>query len=359
MARKYALVGPDDLEEVEKALKKRRAWRDRQRLKAIRLGVLGQSTMEEVAAKVGVSRATIGTWSQLFREGGIEAVLRTAFEQRGRKARLSEAIQEELKKRLRAGSFKRAKELRAWLGQEHGINLSLEGTYYWLGKVGGVLKVPRKTHVKKDAAKAEAFKSELANRLAGLGVPAEKRVRVWMVDEHRYGLISVLRKVWTLRGHQPTAPYQTKYEWGHLYTALEVDGENASEFFFSPSVSLELSDHFLHQLAASDPDAHHVVIWDGAGFHQKPGLHPVPDRVHLLQLPAYSPELNPVEKFFDQLKDEIGNRLFQTLDQIEAAIGVLLIAFWEDTTRVRSLIGQGWLLAQTNSSSRTMSPVNY
>lgn len=152
-------------------------------------------------------------------------------------------------------------------------------------------------------------------------------------------------------------PYQTQYQWGHLYTALEVDGDNASEFFFSPRVGLELSEHFLHQLAASDEAAHHIVIWDGAGFDPKPGLPAVPDRVHLVQLPAYSPELNPVEKFFDQLKDEIGNRLFQTLEEIEAAIGVLPIAFWDDARQVRSLIGQGWLLSQTNSSSNNIRPV--
>jgi transposase len=190
-----------------------------------------------------------------------------------------------------------------------------------------------------------------------LGVPAGAKVRIWVADEHRYGLISVVRKVWTLRGHKPVAPYQSKYQWGHLYAALEVGAENASEFLFSPTVSLEASDFFLRQLAESDETAHHIVIWDGAGFHQKPGLHPIPDRIHLLQLPAYSPELNPVEKLFDQLKDHIGNRLFQTLDDIEAAIVELLSSFWADLKNVASLIGDGWLLTQANSSALPYRPV--
>lgn len=167
----------------------------------------------------------------------------------------------------------------------------------------------------------------------------------------------MIRKVWTLRGIKPTAPYQTKYQWGHLYAALEIDGDNTSEFFFSPSVSLEVSDFFLRQLTENDESAQDVIIWDGAGFHQKAGSHPLPERIHVLQLPAYSPELNPVEKLFDQLKDEIGNRLFATLDDIESAIARLLEQFWTSPAGVNSLIGQGWLLSQTNSSSKTLRPI--
>ena len=356
MARRYQLVGKEDISEVEAAIKVERDYRTRQRLKAIRLGMLGEMTMAEVAEKVEVSRATIGTWSKAFRKGGIQAVIQSAWEKCGRKAQLNDKVQNALVAELAAGTFKRAKEAQAWLEREQGIKMGIKGVYYWLGKVGGVLKVPRKTHVRKDAVAATAFKSELADRLGQLQVPAGGPVRIWMVDEHRYGLISVLRKVWTLRGHKAVAPYQTKYQWGHLYAALEVGGENSTEFFFSPTVNLEVSDFFLRQIAQSDEQAHHIVIWDGAGFHPKTGRHPIPERIHLLQLPAYSPELNPVEKLFDQLKDEIGNRIFTTLDDIEKAIVQLLQTFWEAPSNVCSLIGNGWLLAQTNNTSNRYRP---
>ena len=127
------------------------------------------------------------------------------------------------------------------------------GVYYWLGKLGGVLKVPRKTHAKKDAAQAAEFQRTLCDKLRSLNVAGGKPVRIWVADEHRYGLIPVVRKCWTLRGVRPTAPYQTKYEWGYLYSALEVDGENEAEFLCLPGVNLELSGLFLEQLAASDP----------------------------------------------------------------------------------------------------------
>lgn len=54
--------------------------------------------------------------------------------------------------------------------------------YYWLQKLGGVLKGPRKTHAKKDAAAAEGFNDELADRLKALNILEGKAVRVWMED---------------------------------------------------------------------------------------------------------------------------------------------------------------------------------
>ena len=94
--------------------------------------------------------------------------------------------------------------------------------------------------------------------------------------------------------------------WGYLYSALEVDGENAAEFLCLPRVDLEMSRMFLEHVAACDPQAEHVVIQDQAGFHLNPELHELPPRVHVIPLPPYSPELNPVEAIGDVIKDRIG-----------------------------------------------------
>lgn len=66
---------------------------------------------------------------------------------------------------LRLGKFRRAKEAQAWIKQRTNRALALSSVYTLLGKAGGVLKVPRKTHAIKDAAKTEAFKAELPARL--------------------------------------------------------------------------------------------------------------------------------------------------------------------------------------------------
>ena len=185
-----------------------------------------------------------------------------------------------------------------------------------------------------------------------------KPVRIWVADEHRYGLIPVVRKCWTLKGLRPTAPYQTKYEWGYLYTALEVDGQNAAEFLCLPGVSLEMSWLFLEQLVARDPQAEHVVIWDQAGFHPQSHMHELPEHIHLIPLPPYSPELNPVEIIGDVIKDRIANTLWTTIESLEEALGEELRPIYENAERVKRLVSHNWLINQVNAIATENSAIS-
>ena len=129
-----------------------------------------------------------------------------------------------------------------------------------------------------------------------------------------------------------------------------MDGGNAAEFLCLPEVSLERSGLFLNHLAASDPAAEHIVIWDQAGFHPKPELHAVPARVHLVSLPPYSPELNPTEAIGDVIKDRIGNVLWDTMADLEQAIGEELRPLYENAESVRRLVAHPWLVEQANAT---------
>jgi DDE superfamily endonuclease len=129
-----------------------------------------------------------------------------------------------------------------------------------------------------------------------------------------------------------------------------VDGKNGAEFLCLREVSLEMSGLFLAHLAASDPEAEHIVIWDQAGFHPKPEWQAVPERVHLVALPPYRPELNPVEAIGDVIKDRIGNVLWETLADLEQAIGEELRPLYENAECVRRLVSHPWLLEQANAT---------
>ena len=61
------------------------------------------------------------------------------------------------------------------------------------------------------------------------------------------------------------------------------------------------------------------MIWDGAGFHVS-GQLKVPANVTLIQLPPYSPELNPIENLWHYLKSHFwSNRAYANYDELEQA----------------------------------------
>ena len=105
---------------------------------------------------------------------------------------------------------------------------------------------------------------------------------------------------------------------------------------------------FLGQIAAHDPEAIHIVIGDGAGFHHKENEEPLLERIKIITLPAYSPELNPVEKLWDIVKDGICNRDWADIDELEEKITERIKPYWEDAKRVTRLIGNGYLVSELN-----------
>ena len=356
MPKRFHLKRPDLAQAIAGALRTCKDVRDQQRLLAMRLAASGQFTAADIAEQIGVSRRQFFHWVNALKTGGVDGLLERDHGG-GAAPQVRGQILEEFQAGLAQGRWKRAKEIQQWLRQQHRVKLALTGVYYWLGKLGGVLKVPRKTHVQKDAAQAVEFQQTLSERLRSLSVAGGRRVRIWVADEHRYGLIPVVRKCWTLRGLRPTSPYQTKYQWAYLFSALEVDGQNAAEFACLPEVSLEMSRLFLERLAARDPEAEHVVIWDQAGFHLNPALHELPSRIHLVPLPPYSPELNPVEAIGDLIKDRIGNLVWVTLERLEEAIGEELRPIYEAAERVRRLVSHPWLIHQVNATATKNSAI--
>lgn len=174
------------------------------------------------------------------------------------------------------------------------------------------------------------------------------------MDEARFGLHTETRRVWITKGVRPTVQRQTRYEWDYLYGALEVV-EGRAEFLHLPTVDLDCNALFLEHLLSSDPDAEHVIIADQAGFHLRPGDPRLPEGVHVISLPPYSPELNPCEQLWDVLKDTEGfaNALFDSIDKLRAALLPGLRRFWEDSSAVLSLVGRPWLHDQANASART------
>lgn len=101
-----------------------------------------------------------------------------------------------------------------------------------------------------------------------IDLPALTAVKLWIYGEICYGLYPLTRKTWCLRGVRAIASSRCRYENGWLCGVLEVGGF-CSELLFTPTLNKQWDRGFLGQIADHDPEAIHVVIGDGAGFHHK------------------------------------------------------------------------------------------
>lgn len=336
--------------EVLRLLKKTSPGWERERLLVIKLGLEGELSIREIAGQFDRSHQTIQTWFNLFRKGGLDLLL-TKGKGNGPAPALNAEQMALFKAELDKGRWRTAKEAYVWLRDTFDVTFRPHGIYRYLKKLGARLKVPRPCHRKMDPEAAAAFKETFCQRLIDLDLPRGRPVRLWIYDESRYGLAPVVRRVWAARGTEVVVPVEKRYRWGYVFGALQVGG-GGSEFLLSPTVNKELDRYFLGQIASRDPGAIHVVVGDGAGFHNRDGADGLPENVRLITLPPYSPELNPVEGLWDQMKDAICNRCFDSLEECEGAIVEFLREFWEDSRRVLSLVGDGYLVSKLNAICR-------
>ena len=163
----------------------------------------------------------------------------------------------------------------------------------------------------------------------------EKRLLIFHQDEARFGQQGTLTRVWAPKGSRPTAVKQTEYS--YLWVVGAVCAETGqAEAILTPHLNTGVMNVFLQEFSRSlAPDVQAVLLWDGAGFHRSGGLR-VPQNVCLVELPPYSPQLNPIENLWHYLRShQWSNRWYEDYDALmEAAIDAWRkVALLPDTVR--------------------------
>ena len=131
------------------------------------------------------------------------------------------------------------------------------------------------------------------------------RVEVWFQDEARIGQKNSLTRVWGQTGSRPVAPKDLGFASAYLFGAVCPSAGKAAALIMPVCNTAAMNHHLCEISSQVAADAHAVVILDGAGWHRSQGL-VVPGNITLLELPPYSPELNPVEHGFGTICAAIG-----------------------------------------------------
>ena len=101
---------------------------------------------------------------------------------------------------------------------------------------------------------------------------------------------------------------------------------------------------FLTQVRAAHPQDFIVRVVDGASSHVAKAL-AVPENIRLHRLPGYSPELNPQEHLWDELREkEFPNRVFSDMAGVVRTLETGLPRLAADQDRVRNICAWPWIV---------------
>jgi transposase len=142
-------------------------------------------------------------------------------------------------------------------------------------------------------------------------------VQVWAADEHRLGLLPVVRRVWAPRGQRPTARVERHYEWLYVYGFVRPS-TGRTWWCLLPTVTAEAFALALAEFARDEglgPDRRAILVVDQAGWHLADAV-AAPEGVHLAFLPPYSPELQPAERLWPLVDEPLANRAFADLAEL-------------------------------------------
>ena len=191
------------------------------------------------------------------------------------------------------------------------------------------------------------MEKKLPEALATLLIPEcvqGRRVRLMFQDEARFGRMVRIRRCWSPAPQRPVVNNGYEREFQYVYGAVSpVEGE--LDWTICSAMNTEQMGKFLSKVSAAHPQDFIVMIVDGASSHVAKAL-VVPENIRLHRLPGYSPELNPQEHLWDEIREkEFPNRVFSDMAGVVRTLEAGLPRLASDHDRVRSICAWPWIVS--------------
>jgi putative transposase len=163
-------------------------------------------------------------------------------------------------------------------------------------------------------------------------------------DEAGFGRINKPKYCWCERGIRPVVPSQHVREYVYAYGAVEpLTGE--SFFIILPYNNTACMNIFLDDLSETYPNKRILLVCDRASWHMSIDLY-IPQNIRLIFLPPATPEMNPTEQVWKEIRKGFKNELFKTLDKVVERLCDVINSLSHST--IKSITGREWILGTFN-----------
>lgn len=146
----------------------------------------------------------------------------------------------------------------------------------------------------------------------------------------RAGTRTQCKRRYAPRGHRPVCKVKLGYEFCYLYAAIAPATGKFIALLLPDMTKDSFSlfvDHFQNETKVLHGHHRVVLIADQAGAHQRKICES--KGIAFEPLPAGCPELNPVERFFEELRNELSNRTFATIRKLQNYLCKILKKYFD------------------------------
>jgi transposase len=158
-------------------------------------------------------------------------------------------------------------------------------------------------------------------------------------------LLPIQRRRITLTGVKPLGPVQFRFENFYLYGAVEpCTGE--SFFLELPQLNTANFQIFLNEFAHQYQETVNIVLMDNGSCHTAKSL-VIPENMVCLFLPPYSPELNPIERLWQDVKAQLAWVLSPQIEALEDQVETIIRQYAKAT--IHSLTSYPYFVQAVNA----------
>jgi transposase len=180
--------------------------------------------------------------------------------------------------------------------------------------------------------------------------PSTGPIKVFAQDETRLGLLPVVRRRITACGVQPVATVTYQFDNFYLYGAVEPT--TGAHFFLElPYLNSRAFQLWLDGFAAAFPQSLNLLVLDNGAGHKAKAVR-WPANVVPVFLPPYSPELNPMERLWRDLKDKLAANPVKTITELSDAMCAIIQHYSHAT--LRSLTGFAYFVHAVETAQKAL-----
>lgn len=274
--------------------------------------------VSDVADVLGRDTRTAERWIKDFKQTRLASIF-TGHKDNENAAKLTRIQKKEISKALSEKpsmyglpkEFWDVPQLKQYIYARFGTVYETDRSYHFLLEFGDLsFKVPDKFNIKRDERQIATRMEEIYEEI--LPLMENPNWEVFCSDETRMQLQAITRKAWIKKGEKTVIKVERSDDYQNYLGFLnqrtskchvfEIDWGRQEEIIKATAEFIKLY-----------PSKKICIIWDNASCHKgimmrkalaKGGLL---ERVHLVNLPPYAPDHNPIEHVWNTIKDKLSN----------------------------------------------------